>query len=276
MKFDKLLLAGLLTSFSLLTACGPQGFQTYNAPSTGDGIIGGTEVQSGDPLSSSIVAVYDPIEGQLCTGSLLPNNIVLTAAHCLGEDPESMLIFFDTQITASSKFLIVDKVEVSPYWASNQFNQKDTGDIALLHFKGPVPAGYKSAKLLTNFSKKLLKKGTPVTLAGFGISNGVDKDGAGVLRTTQVVIEDSAYSSSEITVNQTQGKGACHGDSGGPAYIEIKGTYYLWGITSRGVNDTQDDCSQMAAYTSVQYYKPWITKTANKLGSSIINQTLRK
>lgn len=276
MKFDKLLLVSLLTSFSLLTACGPQGFQTNNISSTGDGIIGGTEVQAGDPLYSSVVAVYDPDEGQLCTGSLLPNNIVVTAAHCLGEDPSAMLVFFDTKITSSSKFLMVDKAEVSPYWASNQFNSKDMGDIALLHFRGQVPVGYKSAKLLTSFSKKLLQKGTSVILTGFGISNGPTKEGAGILRTTQVVIDDPSFSTSEITVNQTQGKGACHGDSGGPAYVEVKGTYYLWGITSRGINDTQDDCSQMAAYTSIQFYKNWITKTANKIGTSLINQNLKK
>lgn len=271
----KLILAGLLTSTTLI-ACSPGAQTASEITNTGEGIIGGWEIQPTEKFQESIVAVYDSTEGQLCTGSLLPNNLVLTAAHCIGPDIDAMYVLFDTKVTNDSPHRKVEKVEVSPLWESQQYNRKDTGDIALLRFSGTVPQGFKPATLLSPADRKHLKKGTQVVLAGYGISNGVSKEGAGVLRVTKVTIEDPNYSESEVTLNQRQGMGACHGDSGGPAYVSIKGKLYLWGVTSRGVEDKADDCSQLAAYTNAIHYRAWLNRTAQKLISSLVNPNITK
>ncbi|UOF00778.1 S1 family peptidase [Bdellovibrio reynosensis] len=270
MKRNKLFLAGLFSSLAL-TACAPQNQNpTSNLIETADSaIIGGSVVQAGDKITESIVAVYDAAEGQLCTGSLLPNNLVLTAAHCVGAYTEEMYVFFDLSLSATSERRKVDKLEVSPYWPSRQLKEKNTGDIAILHFTGTVPAGYKPATFLAASQKSLLKRGSTVVLAGYGITNGVTGEGAGTLKMTSVKVEDPLYSVSEVKLNQTQGTGACHGDSGGPAYVEVKGKYYLWGVTSRGVNDEDNDCSKYSAYTSALYYKVWINRMAQKLSVSL-------
>lgn len=271
MKLNKLILAGIVSSLAL-TACAPQANNSSGeVQATGDGIIGGTEVKADDKILESIVAVYDSYEGQLCTGSLLPNNLVLTAAHCIGQFEEAMYVMFDTTLGPKSERRQVDKIEISQYWETRQYEKKDTGDIALIHFVGSVPAGYKPAKFLSNTNKKLLKQGAPVVIAGYGITNGVTGDGAGSLRMTTVKIEDPQFSTSEIKLNQTEGTGACHGDSGGPAYIQVKGKYYLWGVTSRGVDDLNNDCSKYSAYTNALYYKTWLNRMANKLTTSLVN-----
>jgi secreted trypsin-like serine protease len=266
---NRTLLALLLTGITL-TSCAPNTNNTEGIQTSGEGIIGGWEAKPTDLVQESIVAVYDTNGGQLCTGSLLPGNLVLTAAHCIGDDPEAMYIFFDTKLTQKSIRRQVDKVEISQYWETRQNADKDTGDIALVHFTGSVPAGYKPAKFLSAADKKALTKGTEVVLAGYGISNGVTEEGAGVLRVTKVKIEDPSFSDSEIKLNQTEGTGACHGDSGGPAYMVIKGHHYLWGVTSRGVQDKNNDCSQFSAYTNTLYYKSWINRAANKLARSLV------
>lgn len=278
MKLNNLLLVGIVSSLAL-TACNQRTnnsgeVQAKENATLGDGIVGGTEVQADDPIKQSIVAVYDAYEGQLCTGSLLPGNLVLTAAHCIGQMDEAMFIFFDTKLTKISVRRQADKIEVSPYWATRKSKDKDTGDVALIHFTGDVPAGYKPATFVSNANKKLLAKGAEVVLAGFGITNGVTGDGAGTLRVTKVKIEDPQFSSSEIKLNQTQGTGACHGDSGGPAYIQVNGKYYLWGVTSRGVDDEKNDCTQYSAYTNALYYKTWLNRMANKLTSSLVKRDL--
>lgn len=275
MKLNKLFVAGILAS-TTLTACSPDKNNSGILETSGDGIIGGWEAQPTDKFQSSIVAVYDGTEGQLCTGSLLPNNLVLTAAHCVGSNPENMYIFFDTKVTNKSQFRAVDKAEVSPYWASQQNEAKNTSDIALLHFQGTIPAGFQPATLLAPQDRKFLTKGATVVLAGFGISNGTTGDGAGTLRVTKVTINNPNFSASELTLDQTQGTGACHGDSGGPAYLEIKGKYYLWGITSRGVQDDNNDCSKYSAYTSIIFHKAWLSKAANKLSRSLVSSSLVK
>lgn len=267
MKLNKLLISGIMTTLAL-AACSPT-TQNSQIQRSDDAIIGGYDVQPGNTLEQSIVAVYDAFEGQICTGSLLPNNLVLTAAHCVGLFTEDMYIFFGTEINAKSERRKVDRVELSPYWETRQNEDYDTGDIALLRFEGELPAGYKPASFLTN--RRLIKKGTQVVLAGYGISNGQTGDGIGRLRATSVQIEDTNYSTSEFTVNQMQGTGACHGDSGGPAYIQINGRLLLMGITSRGVKDEANDCSQLAAYTSTLYYKSWINRAATKLSQSLVN-----
>lgn len=274
MKLNKWLLAGNLLSITL-TACAPNANNISEVQPAGDGIVGGIDVKAGDKIHESVVAVYDTLEGQLCTGSLLPNNLVLTAAHCIGQDPEAMIIFFDTKITENSIARPVDKVQVSPYWETRQNLRKDTGDIALIHFLGSVPKGYKPATFI-NMNQRLLQKGTPVVLAGFGISNGTTKEGAGSLRVTKVRIADPKFSNSEIKLDQTKGTGACHGDSGGPAYLEYNGRHYLWGVTSRGVQDENNDCTKYSAYTNALYYRVWIQKAASKLSASLVSPQLGK
>lgn len=277
MKRNKLFLAGLFSSLAL-TACAPQNQNpTSNLIETADSaIIGGSVVQAGDKITESIVAVYDASEGQLCTGSLLPNNLVLTAAHCVGAYKEEMYIFFDLSLSAKSERRQVDKLEISPYWATRQRKEKNTGDIAILHFTGTVPAGYKPATFLPASQKSALKRGTTVVLAGYGITNGVTGEGAGTLKMTSVKVEDPLYSVSEVKLNQTEGTGACHGDSGGPAYVVLNGKYYLWGITSRGVHDENNDCSKYSAYTSALYYKVWINRMAQKLSTSLTTPQVSK
>ncbi|MGZ3768175.1 MAG: S1 family peptidase [Bdellovibrio sp.] len=265
MKLNRLVLAGFLSSLAL-TGCSPKTAEnSATIQSTGDGIIGGSEVQSGDRIQTSIVAVYDTASGALCTGSLLTNNLVLTAAHCIGDDVTKMLIFFDNKLGKQSYRLQVDQAEVSPYWASRQNENVNTGDIALIHFVGDVPDGWKPATFANNAGRSQLANGAIVVLAGYGITNGVTHEGAGVLRVTTVKIDNAQFSASEITINQTMGQGACHGDSGGPAYIQINGKYYLWGVTSRGIDDPSNDCTKFSAYTNALFYKTWLNKAANKM-----------
>jgi hypothetical protein len=93
----------------------------------------------------------------------------------------------------------------------------------------------------------------------------VNMKGSGELRQTQVPISDIKYAHSEILVDQTSGTGACHGDSGGPGYIMINGTHYLWGVTSRGALDPKNNCSKFGVYTSVLFYEDWIKQSIAKM-----------
>lgn len=226
-------------------------------------IIGGEEISASTPIAKSIVAVYDAAEGQLCSGALLTNNIVVTAAHCIGEDPTSMYVFFDVKVSENSEKRQVVQTVVSPLWATRQNEDKDHGDIALVKFEGSLPATYSAAVVLPNF--RLLKNGGSVTLTGYGLSNAADLETAGTLRQVDVQIADTAFARTEITIDQTHGKGACHGDSGGPAYVNINGKNYVWGITSRGVQDDKNDCSKLSAYTSLAAYRTWINQTTARL-----------
>lgn len=233
------------------------------------GIIGGEEVSSIDRLPNSVVAVYDSVEGQLCTGTLISKNVVLTAAHCVGQEINKMYIFFGKNLQVDGVYVQVDKAEISPYW--NPSTDRDMGDLALLHFQGPLPSSFEPSVLLPTNRAGVLENGAEVTVVGYGVTSGDSKEASAALRKTKVSISDTQFAESELLVDQSSGQGVCHGDSGGPAFIEIDGVFYLWGVTSRGLNDASRTCKTTAAFTSIPYYRSWINRMNGKLSSSLIN-----
>lgn len=274
-------LAALVLTSASLWACAPStdSFKQNSADTTSSAIIGGDEVSDVDYIAKSTVAIYDAYGGQLCSGSLIANNVVLSAAHCIGQIPKYMIIIFDVNAEAilqnagSLKALLahpkvrqVEKAVVSATWKTRQNEDKDTGDVSVLKFTGAAPKGYVPAKMLTDPSA--LKNGAAVTLAGYGITKGQPQTGTAVLRQVQVSIADTSFSKTEIKIDQTSGHGACHGDSGGPAFIRVAGQDLLWGITSRGVDDAKNDCTRYSAYTNALVYSQVISKAISQLNPS--------
>ena len=113
-----------------------------------------------------------------------------------------------------------------------------------------------------------MKPGSSVTLAGFGVSD-YKKDsqtgkfsgeGSGLLRQIDNIgVISLSASGQEMTFDQSKGSGACHGDSGGPAYFLEQATQksLLVGVTSRGT-DPSGLCNGQVIYTSVAGYTSWI------------------
>jgi secreted trypsin-like serine protease len=91
---------------------------------------------------------------------------------------------------------------------------------------------------------------------------------AGKLRSVTTTMKNATYSKSEFLIEASKGKSACHGDSGGPAYVNIDGEDVLTGVTSRGVDDEQDMCNVSAAYTSIPFYATWIVSTSKQLDAA--------
>lgn len=256
---------------SLLVNCTPNAPVKNAINITDSAIIGGQEVQGNDTIGQSIVAVYDAFIGQLCTGTLLKDNIVLTAAHCVGIFTEDMYIFFETEITDYSKPYQVDKIEISPIWSTRKHDKTDKGDLALLRFIGRAPSHKRPAQLLTYTKFNNLSENAEVVVAGYGLSDGVEQSGAGTLRSVKVNIANKNFSVSEVTLDQRNNRGTCHGDSGGPAFLLLGEKYYLWGVTSRGIEDLENDCSQFAATTHIYSHKTWISRMIQKLSTSILD-----
>lgn len=261
-----------LSLLSLLTliACGQQN-ATLKAGDQNSHIIGGKAVPANSAVAHTTVAIFDVERSALCTGSLLTKNIVVTAAHCVqGGDPANYRIVFSTDLYAKNPE--VRKVVAMTYnekWdkadtASD--DAKDLGDIGVIMFDGDLPKGYHPAKLLTDSS--VITNGADVTLAGYGYTDGTAKNGEGTLRYTTVGVQDASFSPTEVELDQSQGKGACHGDSGGPAYIKGKnGKLALFGLTSRGENDPKDDCSVSSVYTNILSYQDWLKEAVASLQS---------
>jgi secreted trypsin-like serine protease len=232
-------------------------------------IIGGQEVSPSDPIGQSTVGIFEPSpagdSGSLCSGTLIRKDMVLTAAHCIQPGgPKPMVIFGSDLHSPDSVRRQAEGVAVNPEWQVRAGKGMDQGDIALVRFPGGMPDGFH--KIASSESDADLQPGGEVTLAGFGINNASTKTGAGRLRKANVQIVDSRKGKSEMILDQSRGRGACHGDSGGPAYINRNGKTVLAGVTNRGYPDhAPDDCAHRVVYTKVPAYKSWIEKSVKNL-----------
>lgn len=261
MKAIRELLLGALT-ISALAACSPAS-HSNNGADAAAGIIGGTEIEQNNPIRRSVVALYmmnDAGQGGICTGTLIGNNLVLTAAHCI---TKKMVVVFNVNLDNAQQSDVrqVDAVAVNPAYATRANRPTDNGDIALVHFKGAIAPGYIPAPVLPAARKGILRDNTLTMLVGYGQNNGTAGTGSGVLRAASVRIAKADFAPTEVALDQTHGRGACHGDSGGPAFIFVGGTAFVWGVTSRG----EEGCATVGIYTNAAAYEEWIQKTAQLL-----------
>ncbi len=268
--FRQGILLALLTTTSIAGCNRSNVSGKYSPTENSEQIIGGTVVPESEEISNYIVAVHDAFSGQLCTGTLLTRNIAITAAHCIGLFKEDMYVFYGNTLSALSGKFEVDKIEVSPYWEGNRENAKDTGDVALVHFIGQLPANYRPALIMN----KPVVNEARLTVAGYGMMDSQSEDGVGILRKTELTVSNSKFSDTEFLMDQSKGSGACHGDSGGPAFVYSNHRFYLIGITSRGENDPDNTCAVSGVYTNAYVYKTWIIRMIHKLSYSLTNPNI--
>jgi len=217
------------------------------------GIINGTAANGTEPFSNSVVGLATQSNNAYsiyCSGTLINANTVVTAAHCLTDMTGQTYVIFG--LTASSKILqsraIVRRAAHEGYLPDSPDDSKDIFDIGVVQFDDAAPAGFTPVSILPDES--LLKDGSEVLLAGYGVDNGATQSHAGTLRYTNVKIQNSGYGRTEIMTDETA-TGSCNGDSG---MIEVNGKYFVWGTTSRG----DSACAKDGIYTKITSYREWI------------------
>jgi hypothetical protein len=229
---------------------------TVHAP-----IIGGTQAKVGD--YPAVVAVE--VAGGLCTGTLITPEWVLTAAHCVL--PSELGVATQAQVTSGLR-ITINSVNVNgaggtvlkasdsmpdPMFNINALGAHDSG---LIKLATPVTD---TKPTLLNFDPKAAPVGIGVTMVGFGATA---QGGMGQVGVEMVVAQTSIACTLQegtdanlLCFNQTNGKGKCNGDSGGPSFAMINGKQVQVGITSFG----DQNCAQFGADTRVDAEKAFIT-----------------
>jgi secreted trypsin-like serine protease len=233
-------------------------------------ILHGVTVGASDPIAASTVAIINQSENgtSLCTGSLIADDLVVTAGHCVSGKGAELSIEFTTNLSRSKGKRVRAMGIARPKSYGHMVEEEDMNDIALIHFEGGLPEPYHKARLLEDAS--LLKDGEKVILAGYGVNDGTphqpaDEAGAGVLRKVSVRIARASYGHTEVAMDPSHGRGACHGDSGGPAFIKQGNEYLLFGVTSRGFSEGPDDCTNGSIYTNILAQAKFVSEAAVNL-----------
>ncbi len=177
--------------------------------------------------------------GHFCGGSLVREDWVITAAHCVeGENTNNIQIKIGMHdLNGTSGYLVryVDQIITHPSYSSWSLNN----DYAILHLTQPV-TNFEPIRLITDGSHD--DEPVMATTMGWGATSSGGW-GSDVLLEVDVPIDDScgSYSNSEITNNMicagdgNGGEDSCQGDSGGPLIMtNSEGDYELIGIVSWG------------------------------------------
>lgn len=251
-------------------------------------IINGEIVAANNELGQSTVGLILRIKGtwyQACTGSIIAPNMIMTAAHCVGYvniQRDNIVINFSLNTVENeiqgdpdadhiedvrAVFNTIDVVDIETHAL---YAGEVDHDIAIIRLKQNIPATHKVAEFLPlsfvdGAAQKLTIDGETkeATLLGFGLINEATAQSSSVLRKTTV---PARFEGATLVTDQTHGTGACNGDSGGPAFVQIDQKNYLVGVTHGPYLDYVT-CHEFGVYLNPNLFLDFIEAAQKKLNS---------
>ena len=223
-------------------------------------------------MAQSTIAVLDTTSSHAfsrCTGTLLENNLILTAAHCVQSLPKNLWIVFSTYESSILDRRAVIKIETLKSYKSFGLPtlQKQNNDLALIQFEGAVPSKYKPRRLkdLVQPTYNWPADANKVVrgfVAGYGISD-QNKSDAGELRFAGVSFDQPQMFKTHFIKSKPQlSEGICKGDSGGPLFIiDEKKQLRLVGVTSA----IQGSCHGNSYYNLIESYNADLIELHQKI-----------
>ncbi len=219
--------------------------------------------------------VYSP--SSFCGATIINANYVLTAAHCIYEDKNTMLYtVIAPQLDDESLFLASPQVRAQAFYYRSDYVDTSAAlwpnDIAIIKTASAMSVSDYSSWLNTTYNNSYPSSGSFIAI-GHGYIEGNQKGGTTLLETTLNLVSYSscrAYFGSAITTSQLCFSGdvtggyqnaTCSGDSGGPVYWYDGANYLQVGLTSFGTSVCgKEDAVVTSVFTDIYDYQNWINR----------------
>jgi secreted trypsin-like serine protease len=212
-------------------------------------VIGGTPVA---PPYYAVMVLSD--RGSVCTGLVLGDTLVLTAAHCVSNAGKLAVHF--TGEGNRNEMLAVSRVAVHPQYlpVEQSYRQRTTTiDLALVQTDRPI-----SGKTAVALSRTRPEKDSLVFIGGFGVFKERGKPDGEFREVALTVVEPYGRGNFYLWLAGRPGTGACDGDSGGPVVFGHELVALVFSTSgSNGAN-----CGRYTQGLLLSTQRDWIDTTA--------------
>ncbi|XP_055070249.2 chymotrypsin-like protease CTRL-1 [Misgurnus anguillicaudatus] len=261
------LLVCIKDSQSQLSVCGISSLNTR--------IVGGVTAPEGSwPWQVSLQSsVYG---GHFCGGSLINNEWVVTAAHCLiGLSTSTMTVYLGRQTQTGTNSHEVSRTVRSSIIHSSYNRNTNDNDIALVRLSSTVTFTDYIKPVCLAAQDSVFAAGIMGWITGWG-DTGVSSTPANLQEAAIPVVDNSQCNTllgdGSVTGNMicagllAGGKDTCQGDSGGPMVSQQCSKWVLSGITSWGEGCAEPN--KPGVYTRVSKYQSWINSNIGQSQNS--------
>ncbi|XP_072340280.1 serine protease 33-like [Scyliorhinus torazame] len=242
-------------------------------------IVGGQDSEDGRwPWQVSI----HEISMHVCGGTLISNNWVLTAAHCVSKEKIPLYILYFGRYQQQSVNSNEQHSKVLQIIRHEDYvNEENGNDIALVNLMSPVVSSDFILPICLPRSDLEIPCGANCWITGWGhINEGVSLQSPGTLQEVEVNLIGRGTCSSLMQIGASSSvttitnkmlcagvpggkKDACQGDSGGPLVYFDNGAWMQVGIVSFGEGCGR--ANRPGIYTDVAAFQSWITRRVSGL-----------
>jgi secreted trypsin-like serine protease len=280
------LVTAMVVAFFVFVQSGeatPQAADKQPSASVSPKIVGGTAVPDGKYPFIALMNVQSKSDGAFltsCGASLIDQDSVLTAAHCLHGLPNFNSLNLEVIVGRTVRSSNQGQVRSwkSIYLHPNYNPQNLAYDAAVINL-GRAVMGITPIQLATSTQNNLETPGRKATVAGWGNTFANPPDPPGEpnspdrMQQVQVPIYSDASAKQAlgqdyvpevmIPAGGKNGIDSCQGDSGGPLFAQVSGKYMQIGIVSGGIGCAIGNPGVYAEVNNPSI-RDFITKAATK------------